>query len=226
MNPQCHPDRRQLIIILASVVLAVLSALWIRFDEWAGRKQHERLQRVQFANRQRASALAGCTICLCEPPDHPCLTNCGHTICAECINQLINRFSSAFQGIPCPVCRHHVTRLDPVEGLVSLGSHGASISNYNRRFGHRRTMKDLLIDAPEAIRRLTRDESSLRWIASARASLVLFAESATSFAPNSAVPETIFSILGLFDDIVVAGAISTIFPNEWVNGLFRWLGVR
>lgn len=159
-------------------------------------------------------------ICLSAPPEQAVITTCGHAACMPCAVQLVERFSGAFNAIPCPMCRHHVVQLMPANDSILIDPR---VQSYNHRFGHSRNVRDMLIDAPEAIRRFIRDDSSIRWLSAMRASALCFAESVASAVPDSVIPQLVFTALSIIDDLAMASALSAIVPSPIMRILGRLL---
>ncbi|CAN7937702.1 unnamed protein product, partial [Ixodes hexagonus] len=164
----------------------------------------------------RYGADAQCPICLTEPR-YPVETNCGHLFCANCL-VLYWRHGNWRGAVRCPVCRQQVSVMlrcfqeqqvnddadvQREERLRLL----RDINDYNRRFsGEPRPWLDHLRDLPTLLRHAGSEFFSVGGIMYMfRLRIVLCFVAAVMYliSPLDMIPEAIFGILGLLDDVFV-----------------------
>lgn len=144
-------------------------------------------------------------------------TNCGHMFCGQCM-LMYWQHGSWLGAVRCPVCRQQVTlmlhcyteaeqnsvELEDVEERTLLDN---EINHYNRRFsGEPRPWLDYIRDLPMLLRHLWNEFFSvggLMYMFRIRIILCFFAACMYLISPLDIIPEAIFGILGLFDDIFV-----------------------
>ncbi|XP_077549004.1 E3 ubiquitin-protein ligase RNF170-like isoform X2 [Haemaphysalis longicornis] len=159
---------------------------------------------------------AQCPICLAEPR-HPVETNCGHLFCANC---LVSYWHHGNWGgaVRCPVCRQQVSVMlrcfqdhqVPEETDAQREERARllrDINDYNRRYsGEPRPWLDHLRDLPTLLRHAGSEFFSVGGIMYMfRLRIVLCFVAAIMYlvSPLDMIPEAVFGILGLLDDLFV-----------------------
>jgi len=157
-----------------------------------------------------------CPICIAETV-LPIETNCGHIFCGNCIVQYWKHATANIfhSKIKCPMCRQFISCLLPLynsrdeirQNVPNLQEIKACISNYNRRFsGAPRPFMDYITDIPVLLRHIFNELFSfqgleiwhrIRWIFLMIVGIVYF------ISPLDIIPEMVFGIFGLLDDIFV-----------------------
>ncbi|UXI17706.1 ankyrin repeat domain-containing protein 13C [Sarcoptes scabiei] len=183
-------------------------------------------------NRHFNTMDGNCPVCL-NSFTYPIETNCGHMFCAECILRCWQQPQWRGGPIKCPVCRQQVnillpcfnvnsvTNVERVDANQSSISDSNSIANnrpvsnqfirelnrYNRRFsGEPRPWYDYLYDLPTMLRHLSNDFfsfSGLFYMFRIRVIICFLAAIMYLISPLDMIPEAVFGIFGLFDDILV-----------------------
>ncbi|KAI3512945.1 hypothetical protein L1887_20268 [Cichorium endivia] len=144
----------------------------------------------------------------------PHQANCSHWYCGNCILQVWNH-GSALQPCKCPLCRRQITLLVPSQAASQqVDNPEASeilrkIEAYNRVFGSQSTgLSQRLQDLPFLIKRLFRElmdpQRSLPFVIKARVYLALLSTAIYVLSPVDIIPEALFGILGLLDDVIIA----------------------
>lgn len=140
------------------------------------------------------------------------LSNCGHIFCCQCIIAYW-RYGNWLGAVTCPVCRAKITLLleNFVEAdLNETGREEASrnIRDYNRRFSNEpRSWMDYLRDVPVLVphllsRLFTLD--GLMWMFRMRILLCVVAAALYILSPLDVLPEAVFGLLGILDDVFIA----------------------
>lgn len=188
-------------------------------------RQHIQRQRtaanVDLANGnmvrfRRNDSDTQCPICLSDAR-FAVETNCGHLFCGQCMVTYW-RHGTWLGAVRCPVCRQQVTimlqcyteaeqnsaELEDIEEKTLLNS---EINHYNRRFsGEPRPALDYIRDLPMLLRHLWNEFFSvggLMYMFRIRIILCFFAACMYLISPLDIIPEAVFGILGLFDDVFV-----------------------
>ncbi|KAL3224337.1 hypothetical protein MRX96_049527 [Rhipicephalus microplus] len=159
---------------------------------------------------------AQCPICLGEPR-HSVETNCGHLFCASCLVSYWHHGN--WRGaVRCPVCRQQVSVMLrcfqdqhlPDETDAQREERARllrDINDYNRRYsGEPRPWLDHLRDLPTLLRHVGSEFFSMGGIMYMfRLRIVLCFVAAIMYliSPLDMIPEAIFGILGLLDDLFV-----------------------
>jgi len=161
-----------------------------------------------------------CPVCfgICR---YAVLTNCGHRFCSNCIITYWRVGRWIGNAVECPVCRVRVTLLLPdfLNGAVGDGDHQAEIEarteaiaeirEYNRRFsGLPRSFMDYLRDAPVLLRHLWHrlfTMGGLMLIFRLRILLCFAAMFLYVLSPLDILPEAVFGLLGIMDDLFIVG---------------------
>lgn len=171
-----------------------------------------------------------CPVCLHKIND-PVETNCGHKFCGECLVG-VWKIGSCNGPIRCPVCRQQVTIVLQCfrsrDASNSQLTH--DINDYNRRFsGEPRPVSkfvsilnsliaspshihlslqwlDYIYDLPVLLRHMSSEFFSvggLVYMFRIRVVLCFLAAIMYLISPLDFIPEAVFGLLGLFDDIFV-----------------------
>lgn len=153
---------------------------------------------------ERDDDAGNCPVCL-APPVHLIEATCGHTYCAQCFLTYWrhDRWPNAAR---CPVCRREVTLV-----LMSPSARNSALQqqlrDYNLRMsGERRPLMHYLYDLPVLLRHLVRDlftAGGLRMVHRLHLLLLILLTCAYLLSPLDLIPEAVFGLLGLLDDLVV-----------------------
>lgn len=167
---------------------------------------------ITRTTREQPSAEDNCSICQ-EAFTHPCQANCGHWFCARCILAVWNHANTVTRPCRCPMCRRDVrVLLPPHERWPVRGDNQLqldAVNLYNRRFsGLPVSTWQRIRDAPILLRHLfsrLSDPREVVWLL--RTGRVIFL--AFCFlvlyvlSPFDLIPEGMYGVLGLIDDILV-----------------------
>ena len=162
-----------------------------------------------------------CPICLDEIC-YPVQTNCGHLFCGSCILACWDSASWLLNPLPCPLCRQTVTLvfLNFTESEFSSVSEDqptlvSRIEEYNRRFsGAPRPLLDYLYDIPTLISQMWSDtglDALMRFRIYAYFALALI----YLLMPMDILPEAVFGMAGIIDDVVVVVIIALYLTNTY-----------
>ncbi|CAI9267191.1 unnamed protein product [Lactuca saligna] len=144
----------------------------------------------------------------------PHQANCSHWYCGSCILEVWNH-GSALQPCKCPLCRRHITLLVPSQESSQQSDNPEAseiirkIESYNRIFGsHSTGLSQRLQDLPFLIKRLFREvmdpQRSLPFVIKARVFMALLSTVIYVLSPVDIIPEALFGIVGLLDDVIIA----------------------
>ncbi|KAF0294747.1 E3 ubiquitin-protein ligase RNF170 [Amphibalanus amphitrite] len=144
-------------------------------------------------------------------------TNCGHLFCAQCL--FTYRDHGSFVGpMKCALCRQPVTLLFPSftedelnaaepDDIEARERARSESSRYNRRFsGEPRELMEYLRDLPTLLRHLWTEffsEGGLFLMFRVRVVVCFLAALLYVASPLDILPEAVFGLLGLFDDIFI-----------------------
>ncbi|PIK41504.1 hypothetical protein BSL78_21634 [Apostichopus japonicus] len=150
-----------------------------------------------------------CPVCLQER-QLSTETNCGHVFCGDCLIAYW-RHGNWLGAIACPVCRQQVTILFPVfqedPNSDEANRMMDDINNYNRRFsGESRPFMDYIYDLPTLLRHIFQEFfsfSGLVWMFRFRIFVCFVAALLYFISPLDIIPEAVFGVLGLLDDVFV-----------------------
>ncbi|XP_063770665.1 E3 ubiquitin-protein ligase RNF170 isoform X1 [Pseudophryne corroboree] len=172
------------------------------------REQLQNEQETTVPPRHQFYSDMSCPVCL-QQATFPLETNCGHLFCGSCIIAYW-RYGSWLGAISCPICRQTVTLLFP---LFDVGEQEDAqeifqeVNNYNRRFsGQPRSLVDRIMDLPTLLRHAFREMFSVGGLFRMfRIRIVLCLLGAFFYlvSPLDIIPEALFGILGLMDDLFV-----------------------
>ena len=151
---------------------------------------------------------ATCPICM-TPPTLPIETNCGHVFCLNCFS-LYWTHVGEFQPAKCPMCRSRVTLLmlsRPREEYTREAENLAKVEAYNRRHsGQPRSLMEHLYDTPAFLRHLFRaffTPGVLHITYLLRMGIILIGLIVYVISPLDIIPESVFGLFGLLDDVIV-----------------------
>lgn len=127
---------------------------------------------------------------------------------------LVWHHGSALQPCKCPLCRRQITLLVPSEAsttqrdMPEVAEILRNVETYNRYFGgHSRGLIQRMQDLPFLLRRLLRElldpHRSLPLVIRARVVITMILSAAYVVSPVDFIPEAIFGIVGLLDDILI-----------------------
>jgi len=158
-----------------------------------------------------------CPICLAEPK-YAIETNCGHVFCGQCLITYWNmgRWTST---IKCPLCRQVVSimlfKFSSEERRNYTPERQEVVNNvhlYNRRFsGEPRGWMEYLRDLPTLLRHCATEVFSLSGLVLMfRLRVVICFVFALLYfvSPLDIIPEAVFGIFGLLDDIFVIALLA------------------
>ncbi|XP_049781642.1 E3 ubiquitin-protein ligase RNF170-like [Schistocerca cancellata] len=159
-----------------------------------------------------------CCICL-EQLTVAVETNCGHHFCGHCLLQTFRHRPLIEVIKPCPLCRANVTlimtRFTPEERQAQDGTDLAQrrieirnfVTAYNRQsYGVPRSIPEFIRDIPFLIRNFTADFFSVRglfYLFQLRMGFCISVAIAYLLSPLDIIPESVYGILGLVDDLFV-----------------------
>lgn len=161
------------------------------------------------------------------PSNIPVETNCGHLFCAECLLHF-HEVSAVIRPLSCPICRQSVTMLlcEPTRGLnlsEEQRNQLSAIQTYNRRFsGQPRSLMDILRDMPILIRHFGRHLLTLggmRLFFRLRSMVFITMCIIYIVLPLDLLPEALFGIVGLFDDLFIILCAVTWMSIQYRNYL-------
>ena len=173
-----------------------------------------------------------CPICL-ELPQLRTTTTCGHRFCSACIIRYWQEGNHNNESMQCPTCRQRVTLLVPEFEETSSGNMAenrearrqlARIAQYNAQHGsiEAATWMEWLVSAPILLSRLLQ-RLRRRPLATTLnlAVLLIRLRRAVPFisgvmyilSPIDLIPEALFGVFGLFDDIIVLICIAAILAS-------------
>lgn len=172
---------------------------------------------MEVVPRRRYNEENQCPVCL-NDVQYCIETNCGHIFCCRCFSAY--QYHGNFIGaVRCPVCRQQVkilfqcftvNELNPVEGSVEEEERNnmlRDINTYNRRFsGEPRAVLDYLRDLPTVLRHLWSEFFSvggLIYVFRMRILILLLIGLLYLLSPLDILPEAVYGLLGLVDDIFV-----------------------
>lgn len=162
-------------------------------------------ERPHFASEQ-------CPVCLTEFR-YPVETNCGHMFCAQCLISYW-RHGNWLGAIRCPVCRQSVAVLlqcfreaSDTDDLQERNRMLYDINDYNRHFSiEPRPWLEYLWDLPTLLRHAGSEFFSvggLMYMFRLRIILCFVAALMYLISPLDMIPEAVFGLLGLIDDMFV-----------------------
>lgn len=171
--------------------------------------------------RNPSEAHQDCPICLSNLK-FAIETNCGHTFCGSCLLAYHDILSTGLSALNCPFCRQRITVLLPYFSNEERGlSENMSIPqleerqilipkirDYNRRFsGESRSWMEHIRDLPVLARHVWRlfwsEDEGIPLIFRLRILLMALGAVCYALMPLDILPEMVFGIVGLLDDIFI-----------------------
>ena len=220
------------------ILIASITLFWIIFAVLFGRGVWRRLTGGGRRNNNAGGGVAGrthntdCPICL-EPvtEESGITTLCGHSYCTRCWVMLAQRerARTARWIVRCAYCRRPVTYL---ERFSALGGDAARavVAAYNlRAAAHRWPWARAVLDAPLLLRRLWRDVRARPWrvvVLLYRAKYFFWCVGMALYvvSPFDLIPEAVFGIVGLMDDLIVLAALAVVLGISYRAALLsRWV---
>ena len=190
---------------------------------------------VSATDGRTRSSNHDCAICLGEAT-LALETNCGHIYCGNCILEVWRR-SNALQATSCPYCRQRITIILPyfsqeerdTADIAEVGSRNAlltEVHTYNRRYsGEPRSLPEMIRDLPVLLRHLVHYLINGEGFHLAFQLRVVFLAAMWLLyllSPLDLIPEAVFGIVGLLDDLVILILISmylTFFFRQIMAGI-------
>ena len=162
-----------------------------------------------------------CPICL-DVTSYPVQTNCGHVFCGACVLACWDHGEWLLSPMPCPMCRQTITLIFLHFTETEIGNVYQErpqlvdkIGSYNRRFsGAPRPWMDYIYDIPTLIRRMWSD-SGLDFLMRFRIYAYFALALIYVVAPLDLLPESVFGVAGVIDDIVVIVIIALYVTNTY-----------
>lgn len=162
-----------------------------------------------------------CAICLGEA-EFAVETNCGHVYCGNCLLEVWRR-SSALTASPCPYCRQRITIILPYFSDAEKNSAEPAdaeirdqikkdVYTYNRRYsGEPRSLVEQVRDLPMLLRHLVVylfSGEGLHLAFQLRVGVLAVVWIVYLLSPLDLLPEAVFGLIGLLDDLVIFLLIS------------------
>jgi len=171
-----------------------------------------------------------CPICY-DLTTLPAETNCRHVFCARCIlrcweiTESRGGGSTILNALKCPMCRsevsHLIARFSDQPDAASQRDHEAEVAyiketreklqEYNLRFsGIRRGLKDYIMDIPLMLYHMWSEatgQTGLLMFCQLQVGLALLACLLYIVSPFDIIPESIFGVVGIVDDILICMTI-------------------
>jgi len=176
---------------------------------------------VSATDGRTRSSNHDCAICLGEAT-LALETNCGHVYCGNCILEVWRR-SNALQATACPYCRQRITIILPyfsqeerdTADLAEIDQRSAlltEVHTYNRRYsGEPRTLLEMIRDLPVLLRHLVHyllSGEGLHLAFQLRVAVLAAMWLLYLLSPLDLIPEAVFGLVGLLDDLVIFILIS------------------
>ena len=172
-----------------------------------------------------------CPICL-EILTYPIQTNCGHNFCGSCMLRMWDHSQWLLSPAPCAMCRQTITLIflnfnEAEVSSVSSERPGlvTKIGEYNRRFsGAPRPVLDYIYDVPTLFRQMFSDRG-LNLIMRFRIYFYFGLALLYLITPVDILPESVFGIAGILDDLIVIIIIAVYVTSLYRNYVaFRNIG--
>ena len=162
-----------------------------------------------------------CPICL-DVTSFPVQTNCSHVFCGACVLACWDHGDWLLSPMPCPMCRQTITLIFLHFNEAEIASVNQErpqlvdkIGSYNRRFsGAPRPWLDYIYDIPTLIRRMWSD-SGLDFLMRFRIYAYFALAIIYVIAPLDLLPESVFGVAGVIDDIIVIVIIALYVTNTY-----------
>ena len=210
-------------VIIFGLGTLVSGCLLLRMLVWNGHGNSGRTENTttEELNGRTRTGEIDCCICLGET-QLAVETNCGHIYCGNCILEVWRRTAS-LSPMPCPYCRQRITILlpyfssderntaEPTE-IETRNSVLSQLTTYNRRFsGEPRSLMEQLLDLPVLLRHLWSylwSGQGLHFAFQLRVVLLGIMWLIYLLSPLDLLPEAVFGIIGLLDDLFIFILIS------------------
>jgi len=172
-------------------------------------------------NGRTRSSTYDCAICLGDA-EFAVETNCGHVYCGNCLLEVWRR-SSALSAIPCPYCRQRITIILPYfsdsektsaepDDVETRDKIKLEVYTYNRRYsGEPRSVVEHVRDLPMLLRHLVVylfSGEGLHFAFQLRVYALALVWIVYLLSPLDLLPEAMFGLIGLLDDLVIFLLIS------------------
>ncbi len=217
------------------VVVSVIGAFVIAVALWKIIKGNgdvvdpEAEMNANAAPRRVGTGDAACPVCLAQT-QFAVETNCGHVFCASCALEVhARRPQGPLTAAACPYCRQRWTLLIPVfteaewesdhEDLISR------IREFNRLYGgESRSLGEHLRDLPMLIRHFWHfmwGGNGMYLLFRVRAVVLMSFIALYVLLPFDLVPEAVFGLFGLIDDLLVAVIVLSIVASTFRNFIIQ-----
>lgn len=204
-----------LVLVLALIYLSSSKNRFSIFSWGSGDASHPELRPVQGPHTEN------CPICL-DVLSYPVQTNCGHLFCGSCVLACWDHNNWLLNPMPCPMCRQTITLIflnfNEAEAGRVMEEHPQlveKIGSYNRRFsGAPRPWMDYIYDIPTLIRQMLSDgglDLLMRFRIYAYFALAII----YVVIPMDILPESVFGIAGMLDDIIVIVIIALYITSTY-----------
>jgi len=162
-----------------------------------------------------------CAICLGDT-EFAVETNCGHVYCGNCLLEVWRR-SSALAATQCPYCRQRITIILPyfsdsennsadITEVETREKIKKEVHMYNRRYsGEPRSFVEQVRDLPMLMRHLIAymfSGEGLHLAFQLRVGVLVMVWLLYLLSPLDLLPEAVFGVVGLLDDLVIFFFIS------------------
>uniref|UniRef100_A0A2K6VFC8 E3 ubiquitin-protein ligase RNF170 n=1 Tax=Onchocerca volvulus TaxID=6282 RepID=A0A2K6VFC8_ONCVO len=179
-----------------------------------------------------------CPICFSQA-SFAVVTNCGHLFCCNCIYGYWKYSASLITPVKCAVCREIVNLLIPLptEGERESSADEAlrcdeRLNDYNRRFSNEgRPIIDYIRDLPVLVPYMIRaviSVNGLMYMFRIRVFLCLLGMAIYILSPFDILPEAVFGLLGMVDDIFISFVVlvyaTILFRQLLAGGRLRFFG--
>lgn len=195
-----------LLTAAAITILVMVCALWRPWEQPPPPPPPGAPQRVY-------DSAGACPVCLSSPIERTLRTNCGHGFCAACLETWAQRtLAVTGRAMECPICRRKVNMVHiEFEPSAADAASERFATQYNSRHSDQpRSLFQMIRDAPYLLRRFWHEVSDLHnlrrnmlWLKLLRVVVVLASIVVYVLSPFDLVPEAVFGVLGLLDDVAV-----------------------
>lgn len=185
-----------------------------------GGNQNENVRNRNAANphRRPINVENECPVCL-HNIVNPVELTCFHKFWAQCI---LNIWEHTNAQIKCPMCRNSVNIIFyDFEHNEQNRPLTVSINRYNRIYSENRSILGMLYDLPYIIRRWFTMEGLRIIFISIRILMPLVVALLYLISPFDIIPESVFGLLGLIDDIILLIFIFVIVSQSFINAYIR-----
>ena len=209
-------------LIIFTIALALFVTLLIFYKFSSGKNGGRMFVGSQPELRPREGPhVDTCPICL-DTLSYPVQTNCGHVFCGSCMLAMWDHNNWLMDPMPCPMCRQTITLIFlnfNEQETSSVNQQRPDLVNkigaYNRRFsGAPRPFMDYIYDIPTLIRQMWSD-SGLDFLMRFRIYAYFALALVYVIMPMDLLPESVFGVAGIVDDIVVIVIIALYVTNTY-----------